>query len=62
MVKFIILTLSNNNEKLYVNPNQICTFYKLNDDTIVQFAETNTYFVVKETPVEIMNMIDNLSR
>ena len=62
MVKFIILTLSNDNEKIYVNPNQICVFYKINDDTVIQFTDRIDYFVVKETPVEIMNMINNLSR
>lgn len=61
MLKLIVLT-SVNDEKIYVNPNQICDFYKLNSDTIVQFADAENYRYVKETPEEIMNMIVDIPK
>ena len=63
MLNFIVLKSKTDDKKLYINPNHICAFYTTGEghETIVQFANPDSYFQVKETPEEIKEMIDNIS-
>lgn len=61
-MKFIILTRACNDDRIYVNPNQICCIYGYNHDketTIIQFAgEARNYIEVKESSEVIENIIE----
>ena len=59
---FIKLHFPGNNDIVYVCKNQICAIYpdqRDNNDTIVQFCgEEENYVFVKESPEEIIKMIE----
>ena len=58
MKQLIILTRVSDREKVYVNPEQICSVYKRcgHDTTIVKFNGENCYENVLEDPMSVANM------
>ncbi len=64
-MKFIILTRPEDGKRIYVNPNNICTFcenYCATDGTIVSFVgDENCYINVSESPEAIANLIEGVT-
>lgn len=64
-MKFIILTRLEDGKRIYVNPNNICTFcktYYADDGTIVSFVgDENCYIKVSESPEAIAKLIEGVT-
>lgn len=58
MIKFIKLHTHQSNRAVYVNPALITTIYVGNYSTIICMLDNDDYTHVKETPEEILAMIE----
>lgn len=59
MPRMIVLTaLDNDGPPLFVNPNHIVWFYENDDRTLIQLNGSSRVYKVKETPEEIIELME----
>ena len=58
MKKFIVVTNFNNDEENSVEVDNIKNFNRIDDRTVIYFCDAQAYLRCKETPREILGLIE----